>query len=183
MSKRLSLTLFSLFLITGLVLAACGGPKTPAGPVELRVWGHQAPAFNEADQAIFTEFQAQNPNVTIKYETFPWDVFIQTIQTSLPAGNTADVILIPGGYTCRYATGGQLLEVPAKVMSLDKAKGIFFAAPLEDRLVTASFMDSPPSTTLNMAALMSTRPCLQQPGSPTLPNGRTGMPLLPMPRK
>jgi multiple sugar transport system substrate-binding protein len=130
MSKRLSLTLFSLFLITSLVLAACGGQKTPAGPVELRVWGHQAPAFNEADQAIFTEFQAQNPNVTIKYETFPWDVFIQTIQTSLPAGNTADVILIPGGYTCRYATGGQLLEVPAKVMSLDKAKGIFYAAPL-----------------------------------------------------
>lgn len=138
-----------LLMVLSLVLAACGGGATPtaeaptsgeqpAAPepaaggekIEIRVWGHQAPAFNEADQKIFDAFMQENPNVTIKYETFPWDVFIQTIQTSLPAGNTADVILIPGGYTCRYAAGGQLLEVPADVMTLDQAKEIFYAAPL-----------------------------------------------------
>jgi multiple sugar transport system substrate-binding protein len=117
-------------------LSACSGSAATEAPastnekVEIRVWGHQAPAFNAADQAMFDAFTAQNPNVTIKYETFPWDVFIQTIQTSLPAGNTADVILIPGGYTCRYAAGGQLLEVPADVMTLDAAKEMFYAAPL-----------------------------------------------------
>ncbi len=126
--------LFVLVLVS-LLLAACGGgatqaPAAGAEKIEIRVWGHQAPAFNEADQAIFDEFMKQNPNVTIKYETFPWDVFIQTIQTSLPAGNTADVILIPGGYTCRYATGGQLLEAPADVMTLDQAKETYYAAPL-----------------------------------------------------
>ena len=136
-------------LAAALLVSACGSPTpTPAADqptaaseggsttapsgetVELRVWGHQAPAFNAADQAIFDEFQKQNPNVTIKYETFPWDVFIQTIQTSLPAGNTADVILIPGGYTCRYASGGQLLEVPADVMTLAQAQEAYYAAPL-----------------------------------------------------
>ncbi len=128
--------LLFVFVVLSLLLAACGGPaapaatEAPAAPVEIRVWGHQAPAFNEADQKIFDAFMKENPNVTIKYETFPWDVFIQTIQTSLPAGNTADVILIPGGYTCRYASGGQLLEVPADVMTLDQAKEIFYAAPL-----------------------------------------------------
>lgn len=125
-----------VFVMASLLLAACGGGATPTvepasnEPVEIRVWGHQAPAFNEANQKMFDDFMAANPNVTIKYETFPWDVFIQTIQTSLPAGNTADVILIPGGYTCRYAAGGQLLEVPADVMTLDKAKEVFFDAPL-----------------------------------------------------
>lgn len=127
--------LLFVLVMASLLLAACGGgaTETPAAsnePVEIRVWGHQAPAFNEADQKIFDAFMAANPNVTIKYETFPWDVFIQTIQTSLPAGNTADVILIPGGYTCRYASGGQLLEVPADVMTLAKAQETFFAAPL-----------------------------------------------------
>lgn len=137
--------LLFVFVVLSLLLAACGGGTTPtakapatgdepavttAGKVELRVWGHQAPAFNEADQKIFEAFMAENPNVTIKYETFPWDVFIQTIQTSLPAGNTADVILIPGGSTCRYALGGQLLEVPADVMTLAQAEEIFYAAPL-----------------------------------------------------
>ncbi len=137
MNKRFPWIL-SLLVVASLLLAACGGGAAPAATeapasdekIELRVWGHQAPAFNEADQAIFDAFTAQNPNVTIKYETFPWDVFIQTIQTSLPAGNTADVILIPGGYTCRYAAGDQLLEVPADVMTLDQAKEVFFAAPL-----------------------------------------------------
>ncbi len=126
--------LLFVFVMASLLLAACGGTaKTPAvsnEPVEIRVWGHQAPAFNEANQKMFNDFMAANPKVTIKYETFPWDVFIQTIQTSLPAGNTADVILIPGGYTCRYASGGQLLEVPADVITLDAAKGMYFDAPL-----------------------------------------------------
>ncbi|MCC6298912.1 MAG: sugar ABC transporter substrate-binding protein [Anaerolineales bacterium] len=129
--------LLFVFVMASLLLAACGGgaPATDAPAatdekVEIRVWGHQAPAFNEANQKMFDDFMAANPNVTIKYETFPWDVFIQTIQTSLPAGNTADVILIPGGYTCRYASGGQLLEVPADVMTLDAAKQVFFDAPL-----------------------------------------------------
>ena len=130
--------LLFVFVMASLLLAACGGGAEPAvteapadaEKVEIRVWGHQAPAFNEANQAKFDEFMAANPNVTIKYETFPWDVFIQTIQTSLPAGNTADVILIPGGYTCRYASGGQLLEVPADVMTLAQAQETFFAAPL-----------------------------------------------------
>ena len=134
MNKRFPLIL-AVFVIASILLTACGGAaatEAPASnePVELRVWGHQAPAFNEADQAMFDAFMAQNPNVTIKYETFPWDVFIQTIQTSLPAGNTADVILIPGGYTCRYASGGQLLEVPADVMTVEQAQETFFAAPL-----------------------------------------------------
>jgi multiple sugar transport system substrate-binding protein len=129
--------LLFVLVMASLLLAACGGtPATPTAapvsnePMEIRFWGHQAPAFNEANQAKFDEFMKLYPNVTIKYETFPWDVFIQTIQTSLPAGNTADVILIPGGYTCRYAKGGQLLEVPADVMTLEKAQEIFFAAPL-----------------------------------------------------
>lgn len=137
MTKRVPLYL-SLLVIASLVLAACGGgapaateePAASGEKVELRVWGHQAPAFNQANEAMFKAFMAENPNVTIKYETFPWDVFIQTIQTSLPAGNTADVILIPGGYTCRYASGSQLLEVPADVMTVEQAQEIFFAAPL-----------------------------------------------------
>ena len=135
MNKKFPFVL-SLLVMVSMLLSACGGGAAATeAPVveekiEIRVWGHQAPAFNEADQKIFDAFMAQNPNVTIKYETFPWDVFIQTIQTSLPAGNTADVILIPGGYTCRYAAGGQLLEVPADVLTLDAAKEMFYAAPL-----------------------------------------------------
>lgn len=151
--------LLFVVLLAALLLSACGSPSAPttapadkpadtgstgsasqptaapsggdaAAPVEIKVWGHQAPAFNSAIQKMIDQYMKDNPNITVKYETFPWDVFIQTIQTSLPAGNTADVILIPGGYTCRYALGGQLLEVPADILSMDKAKAEYYDAPL-----------------------------------------------------
>jgi multiple sugar transport system substrate-binding protein len=96
----------------------------------IRIWAHQNNSFNAAVQASIDSFVAENPGVEVKLETFPWDVFIQTIQTSIPAGNTADIIQIPGGYTCRYALGGQLLEVPADIMTLEQAQEAFFAAPL-----------------------------------------------------
>ena len=63
-------------------------------------------------------------------QTFSAEITKVIIGVDAPAGNTADVILIPGGYTCRYAAGGQLLEVPADVMSLAQAQEAFFAAPL-----------------------------------------------------
>ncbi len=79
MNKKF-LFVLSLLVMLSLVLSACGGGATSAPAadekIELRVWGHQAPAFNAADQAMLDEFMKQNPNVTIKYETFPWDVFI-----------------------------------------------------------------------------------------------------------
>ncbi|GAB4490903.1 MAG: ABC transporter substrate-binding protein [Anaerolineales bacterium] len=146
--KRLFL---SLLIVFSLVLAGCGPKATPtesaatqpvatesvASPaatggekIVIRVWGHQNNSFNQAHQDIINKFMEENPNVEVKFETFPWDVFIQTIQTSLPAGQVADIIEMPGGMGIRYAKGGQLLEVPADVMSLDQAHETYFEAPL-----------------------------------------------------
>ena len=58
MSKRISLIL-SFLVIASVLLTACGGgAETPAPDqpaveekIEIRFWGHQAPAFNEANQA------------------------------------------------------------------------------------------------------------------------------------
>ena len=59
--------LLFVFVMASLVLAACGGGSPAAtdapasnAPVEIRVWGHQAPAFNEANQKMFDDFMAAN---------------------------------------------------------------------------------------------------------------------------
>jgi multiple sugar transport system substrate-binding protein len=151
MEQNMKHKLFLFLILTALILSACNGATATTAPdagdtgdtagdttnntsggekITLRVWAHQNNSFNAADQAMIDQFIADNPNVEIKFETFPWDVFIQTIQTSVPAGNAADIIQLPGGYTCRFASGGQLLEVPADVISLSAAQEMFFNAPL-----------------------------------------------------
>ena len=54
--------MFFVLVLASLLLAACGGGATEAPAattdekVEIRVWGHQAPAFNEANQKMFNDF-------------------------------------------------------------------------------------------------------------------------------
>ena len=124
--------LFSVVVMFGLLLAACGGAAPSAGEkVTLRLWGHQDPGFQKANDDLIAKFKAANPNITIKYETFSYDDYIQKLQTSMAAGNEADVIEMFGTWTCSYAQGGRLAVVPGDIMNYEKASTIFYKAPLD----------------------------------------------------
>jgi multiple sugar transport system substrate-binding protein len=106
-------------------------PAASGDKVTLRLWSHQNSAFQKGNDEIIAKFMAQNPNIEVKYENFEYDLFIQTLQTSMPAGTEADIIEMFGTWVCSYARGGRLLEVPADVMTYDQAKEIYFQAPLD----------------------------------------------------
>jgi multiple sugar transport system substrate-binding protein len=149
---------FALTLVVSLsFLAACAGgapvaPAAPAAPaageatkapeqpaaaaaegekVTLRLWSHQNAAFNKVNQELIDEFMKQNPNIEVKYETFPYDQFLQTLQTSMPAKTEADMIEMFGTWVCGYARGGRLMEVPPDVMTYPQAQEMYFKAPLD----------------------------------------------------
>ncbi|MGQ9833435.1 MAG: ABC transporter substrate-binding protein [Candidatus Villigracilaceae bacterium] len=184
---------FLFIAVLALILTACSGGQTQpaqttkptAGPtneqgggqggetVQIRLWGHQAPAFNKAIQKLIDDFMAENPGVTVKYETFPWDVFIQTIQTSLPAGNVADVVLLPGGHTCRYASGGQLLEVPADVLTLEQAQDLFYAAPLGGQTCNGKLYGIPAEYNLEYGGAYVNETFFREVGLPYPPQWKT----------
>ena len=137
--------LVTVLLIT-LLISACGGnapapapaenptekpAEKPAEKVTLRLWSHQNAAFQQGNEAIIAKFKAQNPNIDIQYENFPYDDYIQTIQTAMAAKNEADVIELFGTWTCSYAKAGRLMEVPADVMTYEQAQQTYFKAPLD----------------------------------------------------
>lgn len=135
-----------LLLLLVLLLVACGGgtetddaadsdsassESTDAGDaVTVRVWTHQNDAFNSGYQSLAEAYMAANPNVTIELETFDYDTYIQTLQTSLPAGTEADVLQMFGSWVCSYAEGGNLAAVPENVVSLSDAQDAIFPAQI-----------------------------------------------------
>lgn len=132
-----------IFLVMAVLLVACGGTGEPgtepdtggAAPQEekitLRLWSHQNSAFQAGNEAIIQKFMEQNPNIEVVYETFEYDLFIQTLQTSMPAGTEADVIEMFGTWVCSYADGGRLLALPETMMSYSQAQDLYYQAPLD----------------------------------------------------
>jgi len=120
-----------VLLIAVLLLSGCGSLPSAGGKVTLRLWGHQDPGFQAANNDLIARFEAANPNITIQYDTFSYDDYIQKLQTSMAAGNEADVIEMFGTWTCSYALGGRLQEVPASIMTYDQASTIYYKAPLD----------------------------------------------------
>jgi multiple sugar transport system substrate-binding protein len=71
--------------------------------VTLRLWAHQEGAFNAGTQALIDAYMVANPNVTIEMETFEYELYIQTLQTAMPAGDEADILALFGSWVCSYA--------------------------------------------------------------------------------
>lgn len=107
-----------------LILVFSLGVVSAQDEVTLRLWAHQEGAFNSGTQALIDAYMAENPNVTITMETFEYDLYIQTLQTALPAGDEADILALFGTWVCSYAD--RLAPMPD---GLDTS--VFFEAPLD----------------------------------------------------
>jgi len=99
------------------MLAACtpGGPATPSGPAssgpqQLKVWIAGSPELDSATDKILKQFQADNPNVTVTLESFPFAQYFQKLTTSFAGGSGPDVLWIDVR-TAEFAERGALLEL------------------------------------------------------------------------
>ncbi len=136
--KKKYLVLLALISILAVALSACGAKEEPTGggpvgggeEVTIRVWTHQNDAFNEGLETLADSYMAANAGVTITFETFDYDTYIQTLQTALPAGTEADILQMFGSWVCSYAEGGNLAEVPSNVLSMAEAEASIFPAQL-----------------------------------------------------
>jgi len=131
--------LLALAAASALLAAACtfgtdeggdggGGDGTATGPVTLRVWTHQNRSFNRGLAELADAYTQDHPEVTLEFETFDYDTYIQTLQTALPAGTEADILQMFGTWTCSYADN--LATVPEEVATVAEAEELFFAAPI-----------------------------------------------------
>jgi fructooligosaccharide transport system substrate-binding protein len=106
-----------------LVTAACtpaaapgGAPASAGSPVQLKVWISGTPELDAAMDKILKQFQAENPNVTITLEDFPFAQYYQKLTTALAGGSGPDVYWIDVR-TAEFAKRGALLPLDKYVTS------------------------------------------------------------------
>lgn len=117
--------------LTVVIGVACSpaGPITPAAspatsgaaagggaPIQLKVWISGTPELDTAMNKILQQFQADNPNVTVTLEDFPFAQYFEKLTTALAGGSGPDVFWIDVR-TAEFAKRGALLPLDTYVNS------------------------------------------------------------------
>jgi len=172
-------TMWFAMAILALLLAACApAAQAPAGEapaeedaapadtgeeqIELTMWTHQNQSFIAANEMIIERFEELHPNVTITIESFPYDVFIQTLQTAMPAGTEADIMELFGSWVCRYSD--RLGEVPDYIMTYNEAEELFFKAPLDGYYCDGSLYGLPNEFNIENGAVLVNKALFEEAG-------------------
>ena len=125
-ARTLAVAAVALALLASGCSSSSDDQAAPGGSIT--VWTHTNKSFNKAYKELGDAYMAENPGTEITFETFDYDSYIQTLQTSLPAGNEADILQMFGSWTCTYADN--LSVVPQGVSTLKEADEAYFAGPL-----------------------------------------------------
>lgn len=114
MKKLIACTLSLLLAFT---LTGCGSkPTSESDQTVLTFWGHQNEPWNASYQRIAAEFEAENPDIKINFEFFPYDQFESKVQTSLISkGGGADIYELWGGWGLDFASTGALAPIPEEL--------------------------------------------------------------------
>lgn len=136
---------FVSILLAAVLLTACGGVKTttpaPGGEgtsaggekTVVRFWVHTNNAFIAGYEALISAYEAAHPDVDIQLENFDYELYLQTLQTAMPAGEEADILQLFGTWVAQYHE--RLAPVPPEVMTVEEAQKLFYAAPLGGYIV------------------------------------------------
>jgi multiple sugar transport system substrate-binding protein len=112
--------------------------------VVLTFWTHIDNVWQEQQKQIIADFEADNPDIKIQLEAFPYDDFEAKTQTSLISHEGgADIYSLWGGWAVDYASTGAFAPVPADfvaemktdsyepVLGAFEYDGNYYGVPLE----------------------------------------------------
>ena len=100
-----------VLMLLGLLVVGSTIPVSFAAPVEI-VYTRWAGAEEARDfQKLVDLFNKENPGIRVKSQFLPWSAYWQKIQTTLIAGDAADVISMSSGMAAEYLTRGVFYDL------------------------------------------------------------------------
>jgi len=124
-----------LFLLAALILAQCApaAPASPTPPPQITIvhWQHHHEARKPVVDELIQEFQAKYPNVTIKFESIPYEQYFDKLLTALASKTGPDVFQIPMEMAEQLIQAGALAPVPDSVMTTQQIEEAFIPAAIQ----------------------------------------------------
>lgn len=108
-----------------LTLALALTVTASAAPVTLTYWQYDYASKVSTMNDLIKKFEAQNPDIKIKQETFPYDAYNQKVASSVPAGQGPDVVNLYYGWLPQYVDSGFLQALPEKDFSAAQIENNF----------------------------------------------------------
>ncbi|MEX2541746.1 MAG: extracellular solute-binding protein [Trueperaceae bacterium] len=107
------------------VLGLLFGAAAFAQPVEIVYWQYDFATRIDAMNQLIERFEAENPDITVVQETFPYDAYQQQVAASLPAGQGPDVIQLFYGWLPAWQRAGYLEPLPDRFFDTAALDGEF----------------------------------------------------------
>ena len=110
--------LSALALVALAVLTACGGNGSTggsSGPVTLNVWSMGTEGDLLAKSDLLTQFQKENPNITVSVTAVPWAVAHDKLITSVAGKQTPDVTQLGTTWMGEFAKLNALDQAPSSI--------------------------------------------------------------------
>ena len=115
----------TIFLIIALVLLGVVGPAS-AKKVEITYWQYFYQTKKDTINELIEEFEKENPDITVKHLTFPYENYNTKVASSVPAGIGPNVINLYYGWLPTYIDAGYLQPLPTDHFSPAQIEKDFF---------------------------------------------------------
>ncbi len=113
-------------IILGLLVLFLFAPAYAQAKVEIEYWQYFYESKKLLVDDLIKEFEAENPDIKVKHQTFPYDSFIQKIATTVPAGRGPDVVTLYYGWFPTWISSGYLQPLPEDKISYEEIENEFF---------------------------------------------------------
>lgn len=149
--------------VVALLLAGAASAQTT-----ITYWQYEFAVRVDAMNRLIERFEAENPDVIVRHETFPYDGYPQQVAAALAAGQGPDVVQLFYGWLPTWQRAGNVVPLPeehfdyaaldeefAPLVQAAKIDGVWYGLPTAvrslalfynlDKLQAAGF-DGPPAT-------------------------------------
>lgn len=117
---------FRKWVLGAATAAITAGGSFSAKAVEIEYWQYFFDARVNAMEQLIENFQAANPDITVKMTHFPYADYRTKVAAAIPAGEGPDVVQLFYGWLNDYVDAKLIQPLPAEQFPPDKIEAEFF---------------------------------------------------------